>query len=68
LDLRKTKSPGDLEPVNDMLRSAHLTLRSAVEDLAIEMSRLVIYRSMLMRKGAINVAREAFERRDNISL
>jgi glutamate dehydrogenase (NAD(P)+) len=36
--------------------------------LAIEMSRQVIYRAMLLRKGAINVAREAFERRDNISV
>ena len=36
--------------------------------LAIEMSRQVIYRAMLLRKGAINVAREAFERRDKISV
>jgi glutamate dehydrogenase (NAD(P)+) len=36
--------------------------------LAIEMSRQVIYRAMLLRKGAINVAREAFERRDNVSV
>jgi glutamate dehydrogenase (NAD(P)+) len=36
--------------------------------LAIDISRQVIYRAMLLRKGAINVAREAFERRDNISV
>jgi glutamate dehydrogenase (NAD(P)+) len=36
--------------------------------LAIEMSKQVIYRAMLLRKGAINVAREAFERRDKISV
>ncbi len=36
--------------------------------LATEISRQVIYRAMVLRKGAINVAREAFERRDNISV
>jgi glutamate dehydrogenase (NAD(P)+) len=36
--------------------------------LATEMSKQVIYRAMLLRKGAINVAREAFERRDKISV
>jgi glutamate dehydrogenase/leucine dehydrogenase len=36
--------------------------------LATEMSKLVIYRAMLLRKGAINVAREAFERHDKISV
>jgi glutamate dehydrogenase (NAD(P)+) len=36
--------------------------------LATEMARQVIYRAMLLRKGAINVAREAFERRDRISV
>jgi glutamate dehydrogenase (NAD(P)+) len=36
--------------------------------LAIEMSEQIIYRAMLLRKGAINVAREAFERRDKISV
>jgi glutamate dehydrogenase (NAD(P)+) len=36
--------------------------------LATEMAREVIYRAMLLRKGAINVAREAFERRDRISV
>jgi glutamate dehydrogenase (NAD(P)+) len=36
--------------------------------LAIEMSKQVIYRAMLLRKGAINVAREAFERHDKISV
>jgi len=32
------------------------------------MSKQVVYRAMLLRKGAINVAREAFERRDKISV
>ena len=36
--------------------------------LAIELSKQVVYRAMLLRKGAINVAREAFERRDKISV
>ena len=36
--------------------------------LATEMSRQVIYRAMLLRKGAINVAREAFERHDKVSV
>ncbi|HXX96181.1 MAG TPA: Glu/Leu/Phe/Val dehydrogenase [Candidatus Bathyarchaeia archaeon] len=36
--------------------------------LATEMSKQVVYRAMLLRKGAINVAREAFERRDKISV
>jgi glutamate dehydrogenase (NAD(P)+) len=36
--------------------------------LATEMSKQVIYRAMLLRKGAINVAREAFERHDKISV
>lgn len=36
--------------------------------LATEMSKQVIYRAMLLRKGAINVAREAFERVDKISV
>ena len=36
--------------------------------LATEISRQVIYRAMLLRKGAINVAREAFERHDKVSV
>ena len=36
--------------------------------LATEMSRQVIYRAMLLRKGAINVARQAFERYDKVSV
>jgi glutamate dehydrogenase (NAD(P)+) len=36
--------------------------------LATEMSKQVIYRAMLPRKGVINVAREAFERVDKISV
>jgi|SRR5215831_17605868 len=36
--------------------------------LAVEMSKQVVYRVMLLRKGTINVAREAFERSDKISV
>jgi glutamate dehydrogenase (NAD(P)+) len=36
--------------------------------LATEMSKQVIYRAVLLRKGAINVAREAFEKHDKISV
>jgi glutamate dehydrogenase (NAD(P)+) len=36
--------------------------------LANEISKQAIYRAMLLRKGAISVAREAFERRDKISV
>ena len=36
--------------------------------LATEMSKQVVYRAMLLRKGALNVAREAYERLDRISV
>ena len=36
--------------------------------LAIEMSKQIVYRAMLLRKGAINVAREAYARLDKISV
>jgi glutamate dehydrogenase (NAD(P)+) len=36
--------------------------------LATEMSKQIVYRAMLLRKGAINVAREAYERLDKISV
>ena len=36
--------------------------------LATEMSKQVVYRAMLLRKGVINVAREAYERLDRISV
>lgn len=36
--------------------------------LATEMSKQIIYRAMLLRKGAINVAREAYARLDKISV
>jgi hypothetical protein len=36
--------------------------------LATEMSKQLVYRAMLLRKGAINVAREAYERLDRISV
>ena len=36
--------------------------------IATELSKQVVYRAMLLRKGAINVAREAYDRKDRISL
>lgn len=36
--------------------------------LATEMSKKIVYRAMLLRKGAINVAREAYARLDKISV
>jgi glutamate dehydrogenase/leucine dehydrogenase len=36
--------------------------------LAIEISKQTVYRAMLLRKGAINVAREAYTRLDKISV
>ncbi|MGH9974628.1 MAG: hypothetical protein ACRD8Z_02165 [Nitrososphaeraceae archaeon] len=35
--------------------------------IAIELSKQAVYRAMLLRKGAINVAREAYSRKDKIS-
>lgn len=36
--------------------------------VAIELSQQIVYRAMLLRKGAINVAREAYARKDRISI
>ena len=36
--------------------------------IAVELSQQVVYRAMLLRKGAINVAREAYARKDRISI
>jgi glutamate dehydrogenase (NAD(P)+) len=36
--------------------------------IATEHSKQIVYRAMLLRKGAINVAREAYDRRDKISI
>ena len=36
--------------------------------LATEMSKQIVYRAMLLRKGAISVAREAYSRKDIISV
>lgn len=36
--------------------------------LATEMSKQIVYRAMLLRKCAINVAREAYARLDKISV
>jgi len=34
--------------------------------IAVEMAKQIVYRAMLLRKGAINVAREAYDRKDRI--
>jgi glutamate dehydrogenase (NAD(P)+) len=34
--------------------------------IATEMAKQIVYRAMLLRKGAINVAREAYDRKDRI--
>ena len=36
--------------------------------VAVELSQQVVYRAMLLRKGAISVAREAYARKDRISI
>ncbi|HET7644677.1 MAG TPA: Glu/Leu/Phe/Val dehydrogenase [Nitrososphaeraceae archaeon] len=36
--------------------------------IATELAKQIIYRAMLLRKGAINVAREAYDRKDKISV
>jgi glutamate dehydrogenase (NAD(P)+) len=36
--------------------------------VAVELSQQVVYRAMLLRKGAINVAREAYARKDRIPI
>ena len=36
--------------------------------IATELSKQIVYRAMLLRKGAISVAREAYDRKDRISL
>lgn len=36
--------------------------------LATEMSKQIVYKAMLLRKSAINVAREAYARLDKISI
>jgi glutamate dehydrogenase (NAD(P)+) len=36
--------------------------------VAVELSQQVVYRAMLLRKGSINVAREAYARKDRISI
>lgn len=36
--------------------------------LALELSKQIVYRAMLLRKGAISVAREAYSRKDAISV
>jgi glutamate dehydrogenase (NAD(P)+) len=36
--------------------------------VAVELAQQVVYRAMLLRKGAINVAREAYARKDRISI
>ncbi len=34
--------------------------------IATEMAKQIVYRAMPLRKGAINVAREAYDRKDRI--
>ncbi|MDQ4023438.1 MAG: hypothetical protein M3224_06915 [Thermoproteota archaeon] len=34
--------------------------------IATEMAKQIVYRAMLLRKGAINVARKAYDRKDRI--
>ena len=36
--------------------------------IATEISKQIVYRAMLLRKGAISVAREAYARKDTISV
>lgn len=36
--------------------------------IATELSKQIVYRAMLLRKGAISVAREAYDRKDKISI
>jgi len=36
--------------------------------IATELAKQIVYRAMLLRKGAINVAREAYDRKDKISV
>ena len=36
--------------------------------IATEIGKQVVYRAMLLRKGAISVAREAYARKDRISV
>ncbi len=36
--------------------------------IATELSKQIVYRAMLLRQGAISVAREAYDRKDRISL
>ena len=36
--------------------------------VATEISKQIVYRAMLLRKGAISVAREAYDRKDRISI
>ncbi|MFB5600508.1 MAG: Glu/Leu/Phe/Val dehydrogenase [Nitrososphaeraceae archaeon] len=36
--------------------------------IATKLSKQIVYRAMLLRKGAINVAREAYDRKDGISI
>ena len=36
--------------------------------IATELSKQIVYRAMLLRKGALSVAREAYDRKDKISL
>jgi len=36
--------------------------------IATELAKQIVYRAMLLRKGVINVVREAYDRKDKISV
>jgi len=36
--------------------------------IATELVKQIVYRAMLLRKGVINVVREAYDRKDKISV
>jgi glutamate dehydrogenase (NAD(P)+) len=53
--------------IKDVLTEAILKEENP-RKIATEHSKQIVYRAMLLRKGAINVAREAYDRKDKISI
>src|SRR5918997_886527 len=53
--------------IKDVLTEAIMNEENP-RQIATERSKQVVYRAMLLRKGAISVAREAYDRKDRISL
>ena len=43
-------------------------MKRILRKIATEISKQIVYRAMLLRKGAISVAREAYARKDTISV